>query len=104
MEEFYRDLNDLRANKVDQDEFDKNINELMQMISSLKAGKPIEIRAPSPKGPKLTEELVAKWNKASDLATKHDGEILKINTNLNELNTMKEQFKQMQQKLENCVS
>lgn len=73
------------------------------MIAGLKAGKPVEIRAPSPKGPKITEEDVAKWNKASELSTKHDKHLDNVQKNLDELNIMKEQFKQMQQKVENCV-
>ena len=49
-------INVLKENKVDQDEFDKEIFEIKDMISKMNAGEKVEIRAPTPKkeGPKVT--------------------------------------------------
>ena len=73
------------------------------MIQALSSGKPVEVRAPTPKGPKITEEDVAKWNQAAQMATKHDNDISEIQKELDELNRMKENIKQMQEKVEQCV-
>ncbi len=70
------------------------------MIQALSSGKPVEIRAPTPKGPKISEEDVAKWNKAAEMASKHDSDISKIQKDVDELNRMKESVKLMGEKLE----
>ena len=62
LEEMLRDINHIKDHKVDQDDYDKKIHEMMQMIEALSTGKPVEVRAATPKGPKITEEDVAKWN------------------------------------------
>lgn len=36
------------------------------MIQGLGSGKPVEVRAVSPKGPKVTQEDIDKWNANSD--------------------------------------
>lgn len=60
----------VKKNKVEQDEFDKECHELRQMIQAMGSGKPVEIRAKTPSGPKITDEDVAKWNKAADTTEK----------------------------------
>ena len=67
----------------------------MQMISALSSGKPVEVRAPTPKGPKISEEDVAKWNKASQLSDKHEGDITQIKKDLDEMNRIKDIMKQI---------
>jgi hypothetical protein len=44
----------LKNNKVEQDEFDREIYELKNNISNLSQGKPVQVRAASPKGPKIS--------------------------------------------------
>ena len=66
---------------------------MMQMISALSSGKPVEVRAPTPKGPKISEEDIAKWNKAAQLTDKHDSDISQIQKELDELKRMKEALK-----------
>lgn len=65
LEDLLVDINQVKEHKVDQDDYDKQIAEMMQMIQALSSGKPVEVRAPTPKGPKITEEDVAKWNQAA---------------------------------------
>jgi hypothetical protein len=40
------------------------------MIQALGTGKPVEIRAKSPSGPKITAEDIARWNSAADVTEK----------------------------------
>ena len=35
------------------------------MIENIGTGKPVEVRAPSPKGPKVTQEDIDRWNAAA---------------------------------------
>ena len=88
---------------MDQDDYDKQIQEMMQMIQALSSGKPVEVRAPTPKGPKISEEDVAKWNKAAEMATKNENDISKMQKDVDELNRMKESVRLMGEKLEQCV-
>jgi hypothetical protein len=55
-------VNKLKHNKCDQDDFDKECYELRQIMASLGKGGPVEIRAPSPKGPKVTAEDIERWD------------------------------------------
>ena len=48
-------LEGLKKDKVEVDDFDKECYELRQMIQALGSGKPVEIRAKTPSGPKITE-------------------------------------------------
>lgn len=58
-------LEQLKRNKVENDDFDKECMELRAMIQAMGSGKPVEIRAKTPSGPKITEEDIAKWNTAA---------------------------------------
>ena len=40
------------------------------MIQALGTGKPVEIRAKTPTGPKITVEDVERWNSAADVTEK----------------------------------
>lgn len=48
-------LEQLKRNKVECDDFDKECMELRAMIQAMGSGKPVEIRAKTPSGPKITE-------------------------------------------------
>lgn len=68
--------NELDRNKVEMDDFDKEIGSLKDMIKALGEGKPVEIKA-APSGPKISAEDVERWNIAAattDLQSKelHD--------------------------------
>ena len=45
---------------------DAGLEELRAMIANMGTGAPIEIRAPSPKGPKVTQEDIDRWNAAAE--------------------------------------
>jgi hypothetical protein len=60
-------IDQLKRNKVDQDDFDKEIHELRLMIQALGSGKPIEIKTVASTGPKISEKDIARWNSAADI-------------------------------------
>ena len=48
------------------------------MIQALGTGKPVEIRAKTPSGPKITKEDVDRWNSAADVTEKQEMKLQKI--------------------------
>jgi len=44
----------LKAEKCEKDEFDEESVAVREIINSIGTGKPVEIRAPTPKGPKIS--------------------------------------------------
>lgn len=58
----------LSDEKADKNDFLNEIRRLEDIIEGLGSGKPVEIRAASPKGPKVTEDDIDKWNKAAKIA------------------------------------
>lgn len=63
-----QDIKVLKLNKAGTDDLDREIGELKEAIAGLASGKPVEIRASSPKGPKITQEDIDRWNAAADKA------------------------------------
>lgn len=61
----------LQDEKADKHDFMNEIRRLEDVIESLGTGKPVEVRAASPKGPKISEDDIDKWNKAAALAQKN---------------------------------
>ena len=62
------------------------------MIGKMGSGQPVEIRAPTPKGPKVSQEDIDKWNavvekaiKLEDMIEKTDSEVDKIHTTQREI-------------------
>ena len=39
---------------------------MRSLIANIGTGAPVEIRAPSPKGPKVTQEDIDRWNAAAE--------------------------------------
>jgi hypothetical protein len=48
------------------------------MINSIGSGKPVEIRAPTPKGPKITQDDIDLWNSYSDKIKNTDSNVDKV--------------------------
>lgn len=59
-----QDANALKQKKTDNDTFFIKVEEIYAAIDAMGAGQPV-VRASTPKGPKITEEDVARWNAAS---------------------------------------
>jgi len=60
------------------------------MIQAMGSGKPVEIRAKTPSGPKISEEDVARWNSAASKTDKQEKQIDDIMKQLDEMNRIKE--------------
>ena len=72
IEQLRSDLNVLKQNKVEQDDFDTEVFQLKDLISKLGSGQKVEIRAPTPKkeGPKITQADIDRWNASADKTDK----------------------------------
>lgn len=60
------------------------------MIQALGTGKPVEIRAKTPSGPKITKEDVDRWNSAADVTEKQEMKLQKIIQEMEEFERMKD--------------
>lgn len=60
------DIKQLKNAKAEQDDLDQGLQEIRDMIANMGTGKPVEIRAPSPKGPKVTQEDIDRWNATAE--------------------------------------
>lgn len=81
------EINNLKLYKVEQEVFDQECLDIRDIISKMATGQPVEIKAPSPKGPKITQEDIERWNglsektlKLEDLLSKLDGEVDQVRT------------------------
>lgn len=104
IEDLQMQIDQLKNSKVDQDEFDKESHELRLMIQALGTGKPVEIRAKTPTGPKITAEDVERWNSAADVTEKQELKIHKITHDLEELQKIKESIALINQKIVEFVT
>ena len=50
------------------------------MINSIGSGKPVEIRAPTPKGPKITQEDIDRWNSFAEKIQNTENTVAKLDT------------------------
>lgn len=82
IEDLQLQIDQLKRNKVDQDDFDKEIHELRLMIQALGSGKPIEIKTVASTGPKISEKDIARWNSAADITERQETKIKQIMTDL----------------------
>lgn len=70
MEKLGQTCSELQRNKCEVDDFDKECHEIRSMIQALGSGKPVEIRAKTPSGPKISAEDIDRWNKAASKTDK----------------------------------
>lgn len=70
-------LKNLKADKCDQDDFDQESVAIRELIANIGSGKPVEMvaRAPTPKGPKVTQEDIDRWNAYADKIAKTHEEL-----------------------------
>ena len=78
IEDLQLQIDQLKRNKVDQDDFDKEIHELRLMIQALGSGKPVEIKTVASTGPKISEKDIARWNSAADITERQETKIKQI--------------------------
>lgn len=66
------------------------------MINSIGTGKPVEIRAATPKGPKITQDDIDHWNSLSDKINNTNSNVEKLDKDLDQ---HKEWIRDMQSKM-----
>ena len=91
------DALELKTQALDEEKADKNdvaaeVRRLEDIIESLGSGKPVEVRAASPKGPKVTEDDIDKWNKAANLANKNAELLEKYGKDLGLIESLRERL------------
>ena len=52
----------LRCEKVEKSEHEREILELRDIMANISRGTPVEVRASSPQGPKITQADIDRWN------------------------------------------
>lgn len=91
-------------NKVDQDEFDNEIYLIKNMISNLSQGKPVEIRAATPKGPKVSQDDIDRWNLLSKRIDKVESTVEKVQKDFEEIEKVKNSLSLIQKKIVEFVT
>lgn len=103
LEKLEQELKVVKENKVEIDDFDKEAEEVRALIAGMGSGKPVEIRAPSPKGPKVTQEDIDRWNATAE---KTDGLavlIEKLSKETKEIEKLRVHVTEIQRKLADFV-
>ena len=88
----------MQENKADKIDLNDQVNRLEAMIEALGAGKPIEVRAASPTGPKISDADIDKWNKAAELTLKHQILIDKLCKDVDEVDKLKVRVQNLEKK------
>ena len=73
------------------------------MIANMGTGAPIEIRAPSPKGPKVTQEDIDRWNAAAEKTVSLQELIDKLFKETKDIEKIRVQVTEVQRKLADFV-
>ena len=94
----------LQDEKADKNDFMNEIRRLEDVIESLGTGKPVEVRAATPKGPKISEDDVDKWNKAAALAQKNADLLEKYGKNLDMIDALKDRVDKLEANQANFVT
>jgi len=74
------------------------------MIEALGSGKPIEIRAPSPKGPKVTQEDIDRWNEAANATNGLSEKVESLIKETEDLDKIRGYIKEIQAKIGDFVT
>lgn len=94
----------LSDEKADKNDFLNEIRRLEDIIEGLGSGKPVEIRAASPKGPKVTEDDIDKWNKAAKIADQNAELLEKYGKSLGLIDSLKDRLDKVEASLANFVT
>lgn len=70
----------MKAEKCEVDDFNQESFDVREMINSIGSGKPVEIRAPTPKGPKITQEDIDRWNAYAEKIQNTENTVAKLDT------------------------
>lgn len=72
----------LKDEKCEIDDFNEESVAVREMINSIGTGKPVEIRAATPKGPKITQDDIDHWNSLSDKINNTNSNVEKLDKDL----------------------
>ena len=73
----------MKDEKCEIDDFNEESVAVREMINSIGTGKPVEIRAATPKGPKITQDDIDHWNSLSDKINNTNSNVEKLDKDLN---------------------
>ena len=62
IEALQQDVVIVKSNKVETSDHEREIYELKEIMASMSRGTPVEVRASSPQGPKITQADIDRWN------------------------------------------
>ena len=89
----------INEKKSEKDDVEERFSEIIAMIEALGSGKPVQVRAPSAKGPKISVEDVAKWNKAADLSNTLSDKVDNLIRETEDLDKMRQYIREIQVKI-----
>lgn len=94
---------ELDRNKVDQDDYDKEVHNLKEMIKALGEGKPVQIEA-APSGPRISDQDVERWNIAAATTDLQSKELQDMKHEMKAIPVLKSNIDQINQKLLDFVT
>ena len=93
----------VKTNKVDTSTLEEAVYELKEMMAGMSSGGPVEIRAPSPGGPKVTQADIDRWNALGDKTATLEGAVEKLMKETKDLDRIREMLKEIRSKLSDFV-
>jgi len=93
----------VKTNKTDSSVFEEAVYELKEMMAGMSSGQPVEIRAPSPGGPKVTQADIDRWNAMADKTATLEGAVEKLMKETKDLERIREMLKEIRAKLSDFV-
>ena len=93
----------VKTNKVENTAFEETVLELKDMMAGLSSGQPVEVRAASPGGPKVTQADIDRWNALGDKTATLEGAVDKLTKETKDLERIREVLKEIRGKLGDFV-
>ena len=93
----------VKTNKVENTAFEETVLELKDMMAGLSSGQPVEVRAASPGGPKVTQADIDRWNALGDKTATLEGAVDKLTKETKDLDRIREMLKEIRGKLSDFV-
>ena len=93
----------LKENKAETSDMEREIYELKEIMASMSRGTPVEVRASSPQGPKITQADIDRWNAGCEKAVTLEGAVDKLVKETRDLETIRDRVKEIRSKLSEFV-
>lgn len=106
IEELQSGVKVLKNEKCQQENFDHEIYKIQEMIAKLSNGEKVEVVAAKPQsagGVRVSDEDIQRWNDSARLSKVHESTIDKLKTQMEVIDPLSENVKEVQRKLLICI-